>query len=179
MAINRVAENGKGTNQILVVESILVDCSAQARCHYQTPLAHRARLRRTQTGTWPGAFRRPELARVSPSRYPLHRRLRLPGPGAMPFSPLGRLPAAAGQRQPLSLTPSARRPHAPRRCRQGPRGIIPAPSPPCAVKSLLIWPDLCPDVHAVYAAFYNTVVLESVKCRVFPLILDCLSRADL
>src|ERR1039457_2924451 len=83
---DRVAENGKGANQILAVESTLIDRSAQACRYRQTTLAHRTRLRRIEAGTWPGAFRRSELARISPSCNPVDRRIRVPGTGTMPFS---------------------------------------------------------------------------------------------
>src|ERR1039458_6551613 len=67
MAFDRVADNGKGANEILAVESACVDCSAQTGGHRQTTLAHRARLRRIEAGTGPGTLRGPELARVSSS----------------------------------------------------------------------------------------------------------------
>ena len=57
MAVDRVADDGKRAYQILAVKSARVDPSAQTGCYRQTALAHRARLRRTQTGTWPGTFR--------------------------------------------------------------------------------------------------------------------------
>lgn len=87
MAANRVAEDGKGTNQILAVETTRIDQRAQTRCYCQTALTYRARLRRTKAGAWTGAFRGPKLARVLPSRKSVNCSLRLPGIGTMPFSP--------------------------------------------------------------------------------------------
>ena len=115
MAADRVAGRREGTHQILAVESVRVDPSAQTGCHPQTALAHRARLRRTEAGTWPGTFRRPELARVSSSCNLIHRSLRLPGPGAVPFPPLSQLAANRSSHHPSSNTPNAIRLHAPRR----------------------------------------------------------------
>src|ERR1039458_1195439 len=85
MAVDRVADDGKGTNQILAVESARVDPSAQTGCPRQTTLAHRARLRRIEAGTWPWTLRRQELTRVSSPCNVIDRRLRLPGSGAVPF----------------------------------------------------------------------------------------------
>src|ERR1017187_3103384 len=106
MAVDRVAENGKGANQTLAAESTLIDRSTQACRYRQTMPAHRTRLRRIEAGTWPGTIRRPELARISPSCDPVHRRLRVPGTGTMPF-PLRRLAATQGNQNPNSRTPHA------------------------------------------------------------------------
>ncbi len=78
-------------DKILAVESARIDQPAQTGCHRQTALAHRARLRRTEAGTWPGTFRRAELARLSSPCDSVDRRLWLPGAGAVPFSPLRQL----------------------------------------------------------------------------------------
>src|ERR1039458_3230405 len=115
MAVDRVADRGKGAVKILVVESARIDRPAQIGCHRQTTLAHRARLRRTEAGTWPGTFRRPELARISPSCNSVDCSLRLPGTGTMPFSPLRQQAATRGRRYPDSHTPGAVRLQAPRR----------------------------------------------------------------
>src|SRR5580658_5131268 len=113
MAVDRVADRREGANKILVVESKRVDHSAQIGCHHQTALAHRARLRRTEAGTWPGAFRRSELARISSSCNPVDCSLWLPGSGAVPFSPLSQLAARRSRKHPSSNTPNAIRLHAP------------------------------------------------------------------
>ncbi len=121
----------KGVDKILVVESARIDRPAQTGCHRQTTLAHRARLRRTETGTWLGTFRRPELARISPSCNPVDCSLRLPGKGALPFPP--RQPAATpGRRYQDSHIPGAIRLQAPRRYPCGQNGITLNPLPLCA-----------------------------------------------
>src|ERR1035437_5067627 len=158
MAADRVAGDGQGANEILAVESACVDQSAQAGCHRQTALAHRARLRRVEAGAWSGTFRRTELARLSSPCNPVDRRLWLPGTGAMPFSPLRQLGGAGSSRHPVPPTRCATRLHAPRRYQYGPNGIIHTPSPPCAARSQPTSPDLCLGALVVFAASYNTVV---------------------
>src|SRR5450631_3802676 len=160
MAVDRVAENRKGTNQILAVESARIDRPAQTRCHRQTTLAHRARLRRTEAGTWPGTFRGPELAWISPSCNLVDCSLRLPGKGTMPFSPLSQRAATPGSRHPDSHTPAAVQLSAQRRCPCGQNGITLNPLPLCDDSSQPTSPDPCLGVLAVFADSYNTVVLE-------------------
>src|ERR1035437_5233301 len=159
MAVDRVADNGKGANKILAVESGRRDPSAQTGGHRQTTLAHRARLRGTEAGTWPGTFRRPELARLSSSCNPIHRCLWLPGSGAVPFSPLRQRAATPSGRHPASHTPYALRLHAPRRYPCAQNGIILDPLPPCDATLPPILPALCQGVLAVCAHICNTVVL--------------------
>src|ERR1035437_2810759 len=149
MAVDRMAEDRKRTNQILAVESARLDRSAQTGCHCKTALAHRARLRRTEAGTWPGTLRRPELARVSPSCNVIDCCLRMPGHGAVPFSPLWQLEHGPSSRHPTSNTPRAIRLHAPRRCPYVQNGIIPNRSLRCAGRLQHTSPDLCPDVPVV------------------------------
>src|ERR1035437_252664 len=160
MAVDRVAHRGKGAKEILAVESACGDHLASPRCHRQTALAHRARLRRTEAGTWPGTFRRQELARLSSSCNAFDRRIRLPGFGAVPFSPLNPLAATPSSQHPDSPTPCAIRLHAPRRCPCAQNGIILNPLPPFAVRSQHTSPDLCHGAHAACVDSYNTVVLE-------------------
>src|SRR5260370_18946543 len=131
MAVDRMAENGKGTNQILDVESARINRTAQTRCPRQTTLARRARLRRTEAGAWPGTFRRPELARISPPCNLVDCSLRLPGNGTMPFSPLRQCAATPSSRHPDSHTHGAIRLHAPRRYPYGQNGITLNPLPLC------------------------------------------------
>ena len=52
--------------------------AARRPCRYrQAALAHRARLSGFEAGTWARPLRRSRLARVPPSRQPVHRRLRI------------------------------------------------------------------------------------------------------
>lgn len=111
-------------HQILALEPAFVDQPAQAGCHHQTALAHRARLRRIEAGTWTGAFRRTELAWISSSCHPGHRCLWVPGSGTMCFSPLSQLTDSPRSRYPVFPTSSAARVHAPRRCQSELNGII-------------------------------------------------------
>src|SRR5580704_16897943 len=107
MAVNRVAGRREGANKILAVESKRLNHSAQIGWHRQTALAHRARLRRTETGTWPGTFRRSELARISSSCNSVDCSLRLLGFGAVPFSALSQLAARRSRKHPSSNTRNA------------------------------------------------------------------------
>src|ERR1017187_10302123 len=162
MAIDRVADDGKGAHQILAVESARLDHSAQTRCHRQTALAHRARLRRIEAGTWPGTFRRPELARLSSPCNSIDCCLRLPGSGAVPFFPLRRLAADQSSPHSPSHTPRATRLHAQRRCPSAQNGIILNPLPLYADRSQPTLLALCPDVLVVCIHVNNTVVLRDV-----------------
>jgi len=96
-----------------------------------------------------------------------HRSLRLPGAGAVPFSPSARFAANAGSEPPSSLTPCAKQLRAPRLCRCEPNGIIPARSPPFGARLQPTWPAPCPDAPAACEISYNTVVLgtyQIVQC---------------
>ena len=88
-----------------------------------------------------------------------HRSLRLPGAGAVPFSPSARFAANAGSEPPSSLTPYAKQLRAPRLCRCEPNGIIPARSPPFGARLQPTWPAPCPDAPDACEISYNTVVL--------------------
>src|SRR5580704_5739418 len=90
-----------------------------------------------------------------------HRSLRLPGAGAVPFSPSARFAANAGSEPPSSLTPCAKQLRAPRLCRCEPNGIIPARSPPLGARLQPTWPAPCPDAPAACEISYNTVVLAA------------------
>ena len=108
-----------------------------------------------------GHFRRTRLARLSSPCHARHRSLRLPGAGAVPFSPSARFAANAGSEPPSSLTPCAKQLRAPRLCRCEPNGIIPARSPPFGARLQPTWPAPCPDAPAACEISYNTVVLGS------------------
>ena len=78
----------KAADQILVVRPCgQHPVSAPGRLR-QAALADRARLSRAQAGGWARRFRRPRLARLSPSRHAVHRSLRIPDLRAGDNSPL-------------------------------------------------------------------------------------------
>src|SRR5271166_5343598 len=166
MAIARMAQDREGADEILALQPAGVDQSAETCGHGEAALAHRARLRGTEAGAWTGPLRRTELARLSPPCQLLHRGLRLPGGGTMPFFPHARLPTAAGRQPPTSPTPPATRCETSWRCRLERNAIIRIPSPPCAARSQPTWLVLCPGVPAACASSYNTVVLGSLGCDV-------------
>ncbi|MGW7279186.1 transposase [Streptomyces sp. NPDC054844] len=55
---------------------------ARPRAHGETPVAHRERLPRDETGAQPGPLRRPDMARLAPPRHPRLGRPRLLHPAA-------------------------------------------------------------------------------------------------
>src|SRR5271165_814640 len=162
MAVARMAQAREGADEILAVQPAGVDQPAETGGHGEAALAHRARLRGTEAGAWTGALRRTQLARLSPPCQLLHRCLRLPGGGAMPFFPRARLPTAACRQPPTSPSPPATRGETAWRCRLDRNGILRIPSPPCAARSQPTWRASCPDVPAACASSYNTVVLGAV-----------------
>ena len=105
-----------------------------------------------------GPFRRMRLARLSSPCHARHR-LRLPGAGAVPFSPSARFAANAGSEHPSSL-PHVQSSYAPRGSAGANRRyslLDRHRSPPIAThlaRSL-------PDAPAACAISYNTVVLGS------------------
>src|ERR1017187_8981588 len=159
MAVDRMAQDREGADEILALQPAGVDQRAETGGHGEAALAHRARLRGTEAGAWTGALGRTELARLSPPCQLLHCCLRLPGGGTMLFSPHARLPTAACRQPPTSPTPPATRGETSWRCRLERNGIIRIPSPPCAAISQPTWLVLYPGVPAACAISYNTVVL--------------------
>src|ERR1700739_3602198 len=155
-----MAEEREGADEVLAVETAGIHDSSSPGTSGETALDHRTRLPGTQTGTWSGPFRRTRLARLSSPCHARHRRLRLPGAGAVPFPPSPGFAALAGRRPPLLLTTYATQLHAPRRCRCEPKGIIHTRSPLCAARSQPTWPAPCPDAPVACGASYNTVVLD-------------------
>src|SRR5271155_1792677 len=147
MAADRMAEDREGADQVLAVKPAGINRSASTGGSGQTALDYRTRLSGTQTGTRFGPLRRTRLARLSSPCHALHRSLRLPGAGAVPFPPSARFAAIAGSRPPLLLTTCAKQLHAPRRCRCEPKGIIHTRSPLCAARLRPTWPAPCPDAH--------------------------------
>src|SRR5208337_4988488 len=158
-----MAQAREGADEILAVQPAGVDQPAETGGHGEAAVAYRARLRGTEAGAWTGALRRTQLARLSPPCQLLHRCLRLPGGGTMPFFPHARLPNAACRQPPTSPTPIATRGETSWRCRLERNGIIRIPSPPCAARSPPTWRAPCPDVPAACASSYNTVVLASLR----------------
>src|SRR3954470_22568160 len=62
---------------VLALEPALRDAPGDFGAAGQTPLAHRARLPRDETGPGTGPLRRPHLERMAPPRHPRLRRPRL------------------------------------------------------------------------------------------------------
>ncbi len=101
-----------GPDQRVLVEVLAFDPTRRhpprrARRHGQIALAHRARLRGTQKRARPRPFRRAKLARIPPSRHPLHRRLRFSHPRTSGDSPLR--PPAARNVSPILASQTPRR----------------------------------------------------------------------
>src|ERR1017187_8787537 len=87
MAVDRVAQGREGADPVLALQPPGVEQRTPTGGYGKVALAHRARLPGTEAGTWTGALRRTELARVSSPRDALDCRLRVPGGGTMPFFP--------------------------------------------------------------------------------------------
>src|ERR1039458_31452 len=113
MASNRVAEPGGRTDQVLALHSAPVHPTYRSGADGEAALDHRARLRRAEARTRTGSLRGTRLARFSPSRYPLHRGLWVPGSRTEPFFPpspkcrpnsaLGARPARVARHNPWSI----------------------------------------------------------------------------
>src|SRR6266404_5167286 len=88
MAVDRMAERRKRTDQILVFKRGRRHPAARASKASQTSLDYRTRLRGAETRTGTGPLRRARLARISSSRHVMYRRLRLPRCGKKSFFPL-------------------------------------------------------------------------------------------
>src|SRR5262249_12851240 len=119
---------------------------------------HRTGLPGTETGTRAGTLRRKRLARISPSRDPVHRRVRLPGSRKEPFFPLNsrRLCWITSPEAPAGLH-AARRHDA-----SAPNGTIPTPSQVYVLRLRGTYPVSFRIVHFAAHSFYNTVVLEEL-----------------
>src|SRR6185437_6888593 len=158
MAAGGVAARRNRTHQVLALQPGRNHQPARVGMVRQAPLDHRTRLRGTQARTGIGALRGPQLARLSPPRYALSRRLRLPGGGAEPFSPL-RSRAPAGPTRPAATSPLP----SPGRAVSGLNGITRAPSPPCASPPPASSCAGYPAVPVALSSAYNTVVLEHLQ----------------
>ena len=89
LAAGGVAARGGRAHEILAVESACGDAAEEAGRAGQASLDCRARLPGAEAGTRTGAFRRPFLAWVSPSRDAVHCGVRVPGGRKEPFFGLG------------------------------------------------------------------------------------------
>ena len=135
MAARRMAGGRERADEILAFDLARGCADRSPRRHGQIALAHRARLRGTEERTRPRPFRGARLARLPPSRNPVHRRLWFPHPRTSGDSPLW--PPAARNVSPIhaSQTPRRRRsdPNATsktrsRRCDDGFQSRWPEPS---------------------------------------------------
>src|ERR1700680_774247 len=116
---------------------------------------HRTGLRGTETGTRVGTLRRKRLARISPSRDPLHRSVRIPGSRAEPFFPLtSRRPCWITSPEAPAGLPAARR-----RDAFAPNGIILNPSQVYVLRLRGTYQVSFPIVRFAARFVYNTVVL--------------------
>src|SRR5271165_6560413 len=88
MAADRVARGRERTHQILALDAVKEHHLLADGLLGQAALAHRARLSGSQTGGRARAFRRSWMARLSPSRHAMHRRLRIPDLRSGDDSPL-------------------------------------------------------------------------------------------
>src|SRR5271157_884888 len=154
MAVSGMALGGNRTHQILALDSVGSHQTDRPGEIGQTPLDHRAGLRRVEAGTGPGTLRRPRLARIPSSRHTLRCRVRVPGDRAYPFFPL----------RPRGSTTATRREDscplpAPRLAACAPNGITHSPSPRSASRS----PEPCssnsPAAPFAARSVYNTVIL--------------------
>jgi hypothetical protein len=88
MVVDRMAGAGERTDQVLAFYSSGPDHTERVGETSQTPLDYRTRLPRAEARVGTGTLRRSGLARFSPSRHLMHRRLRLPRRGKKSFFPL-------------------------------------------------------------------------------------------
>src|SRR2546426_10100767 len=88
MVVDRMAGAGERTDQVLAFYSPGPYHTERVGETSETPLDYRTRLPRTEARVGTGTLRRSGLARFSPSRHVMHRRLRLPGRGKKSFFPL-------------------------------------------------------------------------------------------
>src|SRR5271157_5680552 len=107
MASHRMARGRKRADEILAFNPARRHAPRHSRRHGQIALAHRARLRGTQKRARPRPFRGAKLARIPPSRRPLHRRLRFSHPRTSGDSPLR--PPAARNASPILASQTPRR----------------------------------------------------------------------
>src|ERR1700683_4243172 len=90
MVVDRMAGAGQRTDQVLAFYSPSPHDTERAGETSETSLDYRTRLPRAEARVGTGTLRRSGLARFSPSRHVMHRRLRLPHRGKKWFFPLCR-----------------------------------------------------------------------------------------
>src|SRR5260370_37548726 len=88
MVVDRMAGAGERTDQVLAFYYPGPHHTERVGETSETPLDYRTRLPRAEARVGTGTLRRSGLARFSPSRHVMHRRLRLPGRGKKSFFPL-------------------------------------------------------------------------------------------
>ena len=88
MVVDRMAGARERTDQVLAFYFPCPYHTERVGETSETPLDYRTRLPRAEARVGTGTLRRSRLARFSPSRHVMHRRLRLPGRGKKSFFPL-------------------------------------------------------------------------------------------
>src|SRR5260370_18615262 len=88
MVVDRMAGARERTEQVLALYFPCPDQTERVGETSETSLDYRTRLPRVEARVGTGTLRRSGLARFSPSRHLMHRRLRLPGRGKKSFFPL-------------------------------------------------------------------------------------------
>ena len=127
-------------DEILAFDPARRHAHRRSRRHGQTALAHRARLSGTQAGGRARPFRRPRMARLSPSRHPVHRSLWIPDLRKGDDSPL-----RTSSRQVVQRTCRSRRLPTPRRRPCAPSVTFQIQSQPCDAASPSPSPSACHD----------------------------------
>src|SRR4051812_34164735 len=77
MAADRVARRRRRASQVLALQPAPAQLAQAPRAGGQGALVDRVGLSGAQAGAWSWPLRGPQLARLSPSRKPVHRSLRL------------------------------------------------------------------------------------------------------
>src|SRR6185295_9414680 len=180
MALNRMAAERGGADQILALDPAPGHCiRPSGRCH-KTALAHRTRLSGAEAGTWARPLRGTRVAGVSPPRHAVHRRLRVPDLREGADSPL-----SSWCRGEIPKTCRSHRLPTPRRRQSGPNGTSPTRLPRCDDTSLSRSPAASTDVHAAmrsasqrtsvptYDAVRLGLFLGPPGCRPWPVETGC------
>ena len=102
VAAHRVGRPASRDRRSFWLSNVSADYDHRSRSPGKGPLAHRARLPRAQGRDRDRSLRGPWLARLSPPRCPMYRRLRHPGSRASSAFP----PGASGLPQSTSSTPT-------------------------------------------------------------------------
>src|SRR5580658_4171612 len=126
MVVNRMAGARERTDQVLAFYSSGPDHTERVGETSETSLDYRTRLPRTEARVGTGTLRRSGLARFSPSRHVMHRRLRLPRRGKKSFFPLRKRRSTGPTRHETSAVAPP-----PLRAACGFNGTVLIPTPPC------------------------------------------------